>query len=202
MSQIDYYFTLLSPYVYLAGDRLAAIAARHGATLRYLPLHFGNLAARTGGIAMTDASEARKVWYAQDLARQAAKQGLPINIWPKHWPTNGAPASYAVIAAQAHVEAGGAGDLAGFVVALSRAVWAEERDIAQAEVLAEIMQAHGFDPAIADRGMFMAAERYSENLEEAVQRGVFGAPFYLVGEARFWGQDRLEDLDLHLGAGL
>lgn len=198
MPQIDYFFTVLSPYVYLAGNRLPEIAARHGAKVRYLPLHFGSLAARMGGVAMTDASPARKAWYDQDLTRQAARHGVLINLKPAFWPTNPAPASYAVISAQAHVAGGGAGDLAGFVVALSRAVWAEDRNVAETEVLSEIMAAHGFDPAIADRGMFAAAETYSDNLEEACARGVFGVPFYMVGEARFWGQDRLDDLDQHL----
>jgi len=47
-------------------------------------------------------------------------------------------------------------------------------------------------------GLLDAAETYMANLEEAVARGVFGVPFYMVGDERFWGQDRLEDLDLHL----
>jgi 2-hydroxychromene-2-carboxylate isomerase len=50
--------------------------------------------------------------------------------------------------------------------------------------------------------MFMAADVYANNLEEAVSRGVFGAPFYIVGEERFWGQDRLDDLDLYLSGKL
>jgi 2-hydroxychromene-2-carboxylate isomerase len=50
--------------------------------------------------------------------------------------------------------------------------------------------------------MLAGAETYSANLEEAVARGVFGAPFYIVGEERFWGQDRLVDLDLHLSGTL
>lgn len=202
MPQIDCFFTVLSPYAYLGAARLAAIAARHGAGVRYIPVHFGNLAARMGGVAMTDASLARKAWYAQDLQRQAARAGVPISARPAFWPTNPAPASYAIISAQAAVAKGAAGDLAGFVQALGRAVWAEDRDVADADVLAAIMAAHGFDPAIADKGMFMAAETYSANLEEAVQRGVFGVPFYIVGEARFWGQDRLDDLDLHLSGKL
>jgi 2-hydroxychromene-2-carboxylate isomerase len=61
---------------------------------------------------------------------------------------------------------------------------------------------YGFDPKAIDRGMFSAAETYTDNLEEAVARGVFGVPFYVVGEERFWGQDRLEDLDLYLAGKL
>lgn len=198
MPQIDYFFTVLSPYVYLAGPRLAQIVARHGAEVRYLPLHFGTLAARMGGKAMTDVSEHRRAWIDADLARQARKLGLPLRQMPAYWPANPAPASYAVISAQAAVAKGAAGDLGGFVHGLARAVWAEDRNLADEDVVKEVMAAHGFDPAIADRGMFMAAETYAANLEEAAARGVFGVPFWITGDQRFWGQDRLEDLDLYL----
>ncbi len=66
----------------------------------------------------------------------------------------------------------------------------------------DVMQANGFDPSIADKGMLMAAETYAKTLEEAVSRGVFGVPFYIVGTEMFWGQDRLDDLDLHLAGKL
>ena len=82
MTQIDFYFTLLSPYTYLAGPRFAQIVAAHSAQVRYFPVHFGSLAARMGSKAMTEASDAKKDWYAQDLTRQAKKQGLAINTRP------------------------------------------------------------------------------------------------------------------------
>ena len=50
--------------------------------------------------------------------------------------------------------------------------------------------------------MLMAAETYAANLEEAVSKGVFGVPFFVVGDQLFWGQDRLDDLDLHLSGAL
>ena len=202
MQQIDYYLTVLSPYVYLAGPRFAAIVAARGATVRLVPVHFGSLAARMGTTTMAEASDARKAWYAQDLARQAAKQGLAINVKPRYWPTNPAPASYAVIAAQNVIQNGGTGDLAGLVHGFGRAVWAEDRDIADDDEVRALLSAHGFDPGVADKHMLMAAETYAANLEEAAASGVFGVPFYIVGEARFWGQDRLEDLDLHLAGTL
>lgn len=202
MPQIDFYFTLLSPYTYLAGPRFAQIAAAHSAQVRYFPVHFGSLAARMGSKAMTEASDAKKDWYSQDLTRQAKKQGLAINTRPLYWPTNPAPASYAVIAAQAAVAKGAAGDLAGLVHGFGRAVWAEERNIAEDDEVRAILVAHGFDANTADRGMLMAAETYATNLEEAAARGVFGVPFYIVGDQKFWGQDRLDDLDLHLSGKL
>jgi 2-hydroxychromene-2-carboxylate isomerase len=132
------------------------------------------------------------------LRRQAAKAAMTLNLQPMFWPTNPAPSSYAIIAAQS----AGGGDLGALVHAITGACWAGEKNIAEDEVIRAALEAAGFDPGLADRGMLAGAETYGANLEEAVSRGVFGAPFYLVGEEMFWGQDRLEDLDLHLSGKL
>ncbi|MFT4151175.1 MAG: 2-hydroxychromene-2-carboxylate isomerase [Paracoccaceae bacterium] len=194
MPQIDYYFTPRSPFVYLAGQRLEEIAARTGATIVYKPVDPNALFPRTGGKVRAERHPSRNEYRDQDLARQARKLGLPIDIQPMFLGANVAPAAYAIIAAQ---QAGG-GDTGGLAAAFSRAIWAEGRDISDDAVVRAVLAAHGFDPAIADRGMLAAAETYAANLEEAVSRGVFGIPFYVVGAEKFWGQDRLGDLDLHL----
>jgi 2-hydroxychromene-2-carboxylate isomerase len=198
MPHIDYYFAAISPFTYLAGQRLEGIAARHGATVAYKPLDPMALFPRTGGQVPKDRHPSRMAYRLQELRRWAGGLGMPLNLRPAFWPANPAPASYAIIAAQ---KAGG-GDLGGLVHAVTRAVWAEERNVAEDEVVKALLAAHGFDPAIADRGMLMAAETYAANLEEAVSRGVFGVPFYFVGEEMFWGQDRLDHLDLHLSGKL
>jgi len=199
MAHIDYFFATLSPFSYLAGTRLEEIAARHGATIAYKPLDIMALFARTGGVAPKDRHESRKAYRLQELRRQAADVGLPLNLAPAHWPTNPAPSSYAVIAAQAAKARGAAGDLGGLVHGFLRACWAEDRDIADDAVVRAILADHGFDPALADSGMLIGAETYAANLEESVDRGAFGAPFYITDDdERFWGQDRLAALDRHL----
>jgi len=195
MPHIDYFFATVSPFTYLAGTRLEEIAARHGATVTYKPLDAVALFGRTGGVAPKDRHVSRQEYRLQELARQAAKAGLAINLKPAHWPTNPAPSSYAIIAAQ---KAGG-GDLGAFVHGVTRAVWAEEKNIAEDEVIRGCLSAAGFDAELADSGLLDGAETYGANLEEAVNRGVFGAPFYVTDrDQRFWGQDRLDDLDAHL----
>lgn len=198
MQQVDYFFSTLSPYTYLAGTRLEQIAARHGATVAYHPFDIGALFARTGGTPLPQRHDSRKEYRLQELRRQSARLGLPLNLQPMFWPVNAAPSSYAIIAAARS----GQGDVGALVHAFLRATWAEERNIAEDGVIRDILEANGFDPGIADRGMLMAAEAYAQNLEQAVARGVFGSPFYIVGEERFWGQDRLEDLDRHLAGGV
>ena len=194
MAQIEYFLTPMSPWVYLAGDRLEAIAARQGASVRYVPLDAPALFPRTGGQVLAERHDSRKAYRLQELARWSKRLGMKLDLQPFFFPVNPAPASYAIISAQA----AGGGDLAGLVRAFPRAVWAEGRNIADDEVVKAILAENGFDPAVADRGMFTAADTYVRNLEEAVSRGVFGVPFYIVGEEKFWGQDRLELLEDYL----
>lgn len=203
MAHIDYFFSTVSPWTYLAGGRLEQIATRHGAEIGYYPLDVVALFARTGGTAPAARHPSRQAYRAQELLRWSKRLGVPFNLKPAHIPANPAPASYAIIAAQAALAKGNGGDLGGLVQAILRAAWAEEKDIADDAVIREALATHGFDPGLVDSGLFLGADSYERNLEAAVERGVFGAPFFIVREtdARFWGQDRLEMLDEHL-AGL
>jgi len=195
MARIDYFLSTISPFTYLAGQRLEQIAARHGAEITYRPLDIMALFPRTGGTPLAQRHESRRAYRLTELRRQSTKTGLPINPQPAHFPTNAAPSSYAIIAAQ---NAGG-GDLGALVYGILRACWAEEKDIAEDAVVKGCLEATGFDPALADSGLLQGAETYAANLEEAVAKGVFGSPFYIVdGAEPFWGQDRLDDLDLFL----
>jgi 2-hydroxychromene-2-carboxylate isomerase len=200
MARIDYYFSTVSPYTYLAGLRMEEIAARHGATVAYKPVDLtGAVFGRTGGTPVKDRHPARLDYRLQELRRQSAKYGLPLDLDPPYRAVNPAPSSYAFIAAQ---KAGG-GDLGALVHAFTGAVWRDRRDIAEDDVIAESLEVAGFDRGLAGMGMLAGAEDYVRNTEEAVNAGVFGAPFYIVdGSEKFWGQDRIEDLELHLAGKL
>ncbi|WP_304620364.1 2-hydroxychromene-2-carboxylate isomerase [Paracoccus sediminilitoris] len=196
MPNIDYYLGTISPWCYLAGDRLERIAARHGATITYKPLDLMQLFDRTGGLPPAKRHPSRIEYRNQELPRWAEYLDMPITLKPAHFPTNMARSSYAIIAAQA----AGGGDLAGLVQGFLRACWVQDLNIADDGVIRDLLGAHGFDPKLADSGLFTGAETYGRNLEQAVQAGAFGAPFYIVtdDDARFWGQDRLDMLDRHL----
>lgn len=198
MAHIDYYFATVSSYAYLAGTRLEEIAQSHGATITYRPVDMTGLYARTGGKPVAERHPSRQEYRLQDLQRQARRLGMPLSLRPAFIGTNAAPSAYAIIAAQAR----GGGNLGGLVHGILRAVWAEDRDISDDAVLRDLLARHGFDPGLVDSGLLLGAETYADNLERAVASGVFGSPFYLVGDARFWGQDRLDDLDAHLAGGL
>lgn len=197
MTKIDYYFATISPFTYLAGTRLDEIAKKHAAQVTYKPLDIMALFARTGGTAPKDRHPSRAAYRLQEIRRQAARTGLPTNIKPAHWPTNMAPSAYAIIAAQ-----NTGGDVGALAHAFTRACWAEEKDIADEAVIREVLAAHGFDPELVNSGLLSGAETYARNLEEAVEAGAFGAPTYVVDGEVFWGQDRLDDLDLYLAGKL
>ncbi|HDZ83297.1 MAG TPA: 2-hydroxychromene-2-carboxylate isomerase [Roseobacter sp.] len=198
MPHIDYFFTTLSPYAYLAGDRLESVAAKHNATITYKPFDLITAFGRTGGQPPKDRHPSRQEYRGIELTRQSKKLGMPFNLKPAHWPTNAAPSCYAIIAAQN--EGGDVGKLCQLFMA---AVWAENRDIAQDDVVRDCLEKAGFNSDIAEKGMLQGADTFARNLEEAVEKGVFGAPFYILDDGqKFWGQDRLEDLDLVLAGKL
>lgn len=202
MANIDYFFSVFSPWSYLVGPRLGEIAARHGAQVHYRPLDLMALFDRTGGTRPAARHPNRLSYRDQELARWKARLGVPMIAKPTIYPPNPAPASYAIIAAQKAAQTEGSGDVGALVQAILAAVWEEDRDIGQDEVIREKLAQTGFDPNLAMTGLFEGALAYEKNLDEAVERGVFGAPFFLVRETdqRFWGQDRLDFLDEHLGS--
>lgn len=200
MAKLRYFFSTISPYTYLAGQRLEEVAAKHGLTIDYKPLDIVALFGRTGGTPPGQRHVSRQEWRLQELARQSRKLGMPMNLKPAHFPTNSAPSAYAIIAAAG---SGQNGDIGALAHGYTRAVWAEDKDVADDAVVRAGLEAAGFDPALADSGLLTGAETFSANLEEAVNSGVFGAPFYITeDDQRFWGQDKIADLDAYLSGNL
>lgn len=195
MATIDYYLFPLSPYTYLAGDGLERVAAARGAEIRYRPFNLMQVFEKTGGVPVPQRPQARQDYRLKDIARVAEAEGLPVNVKPRHFPTNPVPASTAIVNAQ---EAGG--DTGALVRAILRRCWAEEADIADDAVIAAALEETGFDPALAGKNMVGAVEAYERNTHDAIEAGVFGAPSYVVAGEMFWGQDRLPHLDRHLAS--
>ena len=194
MARIDYYYFPLSPFTYLAGTGLEAVAAKHGAEIVYKPFNLMQVFKETGTPPLPERHESRKAYRLQEIARIARMNGMEVNAWPAHFPTNPVPACSALIMAQ---KAGG-GDLGALAHGLLRACWAEEKDIAEDSVVADCLEAAGFDRGLVNAGMLASVETYERNTQDALNAGVFGAPTYIVGDQIFWGQDRLPHLDAYL----
>lgn len=179
----------------MVGARVFRMVQDAGAVVRLKPVDPTALFRRTGGTVLANRHDSRKAYRLQELTRWSQRLGIPLTLQPAYFPTNPAPAAYAIIAAQ---EAGG-GDLCALLTSLTRACWEEERNIAEDEVIRDCLARAGFNPGLAFSGMLQGAEIYARNLEDAVAGGVFGVPFFKLGDQGFWGQDRLDFLAEALG---
>ncbi len=192
------YYGILSPFTYLGMPRLKAICVRHGVPLLYRPTDFFAVFKVSGGVPLEARAPQRRKYRLLELRRWGEYLGLPINPEPRYFPCDMTPASLLVLAAQA--QGAYEGDLS---FALERAVWAEERDIADPGTLVDIANAQGFDGAAlyaASREPAIAA-RYAANTRRAIELDMFGSPTYEYRGEIFWGQDRLDLLDWTLGRG-
>lgn len=194
MKTVDYFMTPVSPYVYLGHARFRALCARTGTAINLVVMDLGKVFPVSGGVALKDRAPQRQAYRLQELRRWRDFLGLPLNLQPKFFPVPPAAASTLILAAQSMLGTEAALDLAGDCL---RAVWAEERNIADAATLHAIAQARGYD---ADALMTLAASeeiaaRFAADSQQAIDRAVFGAPTYAIGDELFWGQDRLDFLE-------
>ena len=189
---VDYYFSLISPWTYLGSRAFEEILRRHGAEARVKPVSLGEVFPRTGGLPLPKRAPERQAYRLLELKRWAAHRDMPLNLHPKFFPAAEALAAGCVIALG---ETGG--DALALTHAILRAVWAEERNIADEATLAEILRENRQDPdaLMSQARAPAAAVTYEALTEEAVARGVFGAPSYIYKDELFWGQDRLDFLD-------
>lgn len=144
-----------------------------------------------GGIPLRSRPTARQAYHAVELERWRERLSMPLNLEPKFYPCRTIE-----IAAQCVISAQRSGlDAVGFSFAVQRALWAEERDIADVATLKEVAKA-----TIGAAGAALVtenhppeiSEEWRNNLKEAEAIGIFGTPTYVVGRELFWGQDRLD----------
>lgn len=195
---IDYYFTPQSPWTYLGHQRFAQIAAAAGAAVRVLPVDFGKIFPLSGGLPLGQRAPQRQAYRLVELQRFSAHLQVPLNRQPKFFPVGGDPAARLITAVGQHDASGVAMTLAG---AIFRAVWAQERNIADDQVLAEILKECGLDAQRLGQSQSPDIQQlYEAHTQQAISAGVFGAPSYVVGGEIFWGQDRLDYLKRKLAA--
>jgi 2-hydroxychromene-2-carboxylate isomerase len=150
----------------------------------------------SGGLPLSKRAPQRQAYRLVELKRWSQFLGKSMTIQPKYFPANGDLAAYWILAAN---ELGSAQALT-LAGAVSRAIWEQERNIADAPTMEIIAQEAGLPvPTLAARAQAPEiAAKYAALTQEAIARGVFGAPTYVVEDELFWGQDRLDFLDRKL----
>lgn len=181
---IDYYFSPISPFTYLAGDDLERNAPEG---VRYHPVDLALVFAETGGIPLGQRSKQRLDYRMAELHRIAAKRDTEINFNPAHFPVDPKPATKLLLAAR-NADA----DIASLLQALLAAVWKEERNISDGNTLAAILEEQNLPASLLTDAAGLD-QQLEEETRQAIANGVFGFPFYIVNGEPFWGQDRLDD---------
>ena len=188
---VDYYLAPQSPWAYLGHQRLADILQRSGATVRVMPIDLGGkVFPISGGLPLGQRAPQRQAYRLVELQRFSAHLNAPLNLKPKYFPVGGDDAARLIIAADLAQGAASAMKVAGAILS---ACWAQERNIADEKVLAELLVEQNLSAALLEQSHSQAVqERYESYTQAAIDAGVFGAPSYVIDGEIFWGQDRLD----------
>lgn len=189
---IDYYFTHLSPWAYLGHDVFRDICSRHGMTIRPRPVDLGGVFETNGGLPFAKRHPVRLRYRMIELQRWQQMRNIPLNFKPAFFPT---PPGLADKAAIAFEMAGG--NMLDFSMAVFQAMWVQDQNIAEEEVIAAVLDGFGADTSSvldAARGPEVA-EVYDANKTDAIAAGIIGSPCYVLKGEPFWGQDRLDLLE-------
>lgn len=191
--QIEFFFDVGSPASYLAWTQLPALAERTGATVLYRPMLLGGVFQATGNRSPASV-EAKGAYTRVDLQRFARRYGVTLNHNP-YFPINTLQLMRGAEALR------GTDQLEPYLAAIFTAMWIDEQDLGQPDVIGKVLAAADFDPTeLMER---LSAPEVKQGLkdttEEAVRRGVFGAPTIFVDDEMFFGQDRLEFVEAKLG---
>lgn len=192
---IDYYFWPSSDWSYLGHARFHDLCEKYGFGIRYKPMRMVDLFARTGGILLGKRSTQRQDYRVTELKRWLDILQVKLNISPAYFPVDNEKALRLLAGAAAAGK-----DMASLVDAVMRAVWVEERDIADPATLVEIAAAQDIDAgdAMAWMASDAAGAAIDRNTDDAVAAGVFGGPSYVLNGEVFWGQDRLDQLEIRM----
>jgi 2-hydroxychromene-2-carboxylate isomerase len=194
---VQFYFDFASPYGYFAATRIDGITERHGRTVVWRPILLGAVFKITG-MQSTLSQPLRGDYLRHDVPRFARLLGLPLTI-PESMPVSG------VVPSRAYWWMAGLDEAKArrLARALMDAHWGQGRDISDPDVVAEVAEGLGVERGALEAGLQDEAvkRRLREETERAVALGVFGSPVVVVGEERFWGADRLDQVDRWLAGG-
>jgi len=185
---VEFYFDVGSPAAYLAYTQLPHLCADTGAELVWKPMLLGGVFQATGNRSPVEVAP-KGAYMTDDLKRFARRYGVPYEHNP-HFPINTLLLMRGATALQMREPE----RLRAYLDAVFPAIWVEGRNMNEPATVGAVLQQAGFD---ATRILAMASEqevkdRLKAVTQEAVARGVFGAPTMFVGSQMFWGQDRLD----------
>jgi 2-hydroxychromene-2-carboxylate isomerase len=189
MAGIEFWYEFGSTYSYPTAMRIERLAGEAGVDVRWRPFLLGPIFKAFG---WNDSpfnifvAKGRYMW--RDLERVCAAEGLALKLPPAAFPQNGLKAARLALVGESE------GWTPDFTRAVFRANYAEQKDVSADDTLAAILAGLGVDAAAAVEAANAPENKAAlkQQTEEAMTRGLFGAPSFVVGDELFWGNDRLE----------
>jgi 2-hydroxychromene-2-carboxylate isomerase len=194
-THLEFFFDYGSPYSYLANSQLGPLMARTHCELAYRPMLLGGVFKATGNRSPAiEPIEAKRRYGAIEIRRFVAHYGCRFRPNP-HFPINTLPIMRACHAATRQ----GVFEL--FHAAVFPAFWADGKNLGDEATFASVLDAAGLDSGALLRAASEpeTKEALRKTTDEAVERGVFGAPTFFVGDEMFFGADRLGFVEAALG---
>lgn len=195
--KLEFFFDYGSPYSYLADTRLAGLQARVGCEIAYRPMLLGGIFKATGNRSPAEETVLPKLRY----------QSAELQRWVEHYQVGFVsnpffPINTLQLMRTAHA-AQDSGVFDTFHPVVFKAMWEQEKNLGDPEVLGPVLESAGLDaPGLLGMAADPEVKRsLMETSEEAVARGVFGAPTFFVGDAMFFGNDRLDFVERALMTG-
>ena len=191
---VDFYYDYGSPTAYLAWTQLPAICAKAGASLNYQPILLGGVFKGTDNQSPVMIKPKGK-WLLDDVARYARHYGVPYAMNP-HFIVNTMPAMRGAMWAKS------TGQIEAYNTAMYTAMWVDQKDIAQPDVIQEVLGSAGLDAAAMGDAIQQQEIKQAliNSTSAAVEAGVFGAPTMIIGGELHFGQDRLDWVERALAA--
>ncbi|AKZ62318.1 2-hydroxychromene-2-carboxylate isomerase [Herbaspirillum hiltneri N3] len=187
----EYFFAPHSPFAYLGHARFVALAKQYDVQVVLKPFDLSKIFGQSGGLPLAKRAPQRQAYRLKELERWSKFLGLPMNLQPTYFPVQSDLAARLIIATQLAHGTSAALDLTGAVM---RAIWEDEKNIADTDTLLALANGLGHDGASLLKSAETASvqaefDRFSE---EATTANVFGAPWFIVDGEGYWGQDRLD----------
>jgi 2-hydroxychromene-2-carboxylate isomerase len=199
MSQnVDYYFSMQSPWAYIGHAPFMEVVRRHDVNVTYKPISLPDVFAKTGGLPFGKRHPARLRYRILELQRWREKRGLKFNLHPKFWPfaAEGVDRFAVAVAAAGH-------DPDPFLRRALAALWEEEQNLADDATLTQLADAEKLPGAelMSEAKREQTKAKYEQNTADAIAVEAIGSPSYVLNGEVFWGQDRLDLLDDALRTG-
>ena len=191
--KIDYYFSFISLWSYVGSLVFQDVVKRTQAEVTFRPIDLLAVFAAGGGKPVRGRPLPRQAYRLVEMERWKAIRNIPLVTWPKFYPADPSTGHRMLLAA---IDEGS--DVTAFAHAGLKAVWADELNIADPETLVGLAERSGLDGRrlLARQDEAGLHVREADLTREAIDRQLFGAPFYFYRDEPFWGQDRLDHLEL------